>query len=957
MGVEYINPQWRLPNEKTGNNQSYSMDFDGSNYIEIDSIGPTISAMTEISISTWIKTTTTTSGYVFFAGKYVDGYLGYFVRNTGILSGVVDLLSGNLSQVESTVAVNDGSWHNIILTFTNSSQEVKIYIDGSFNNSHAGTGTIPTNIIYADIGQRSYNNDFRFNGKIDGVSIFDYALPATGSNSVATLYNSGTPFNPMALSSPPIAYYPLGNAAHMGSNYLTPNGALQDYVFDFDSSNNNYINCGDSDIFSFGNETTDSPFSISAWINMTDATKFRIANKYSSSVGFEYIFTTSAADIIALNLYDESSGGRIGRKYNTPLTSYQGQWIHVVCTYDGTASSSGIKIYLNSSRVDDSSNDVSPYTAMENTTQPFLIGQQDGTYANGKISNTAIFNTELISSEVTTLYNYGSPIQTLANIPQNSNLKAWYKLDASEIYNSTSTEWSVDNNKYPSAYPSSLNFVSASSNYISLNSDFGLSGAAASTFSMWVNFTDLTNAGLILNSGGDNSGSDGLFIYSNTLYFMVNNNVSATISSFSSVVSTGKWYHICGVFSGGNYLKIYLNGVDTASTSTAQSTMSTSITNFVIANNHWYGYFNGSISNVSIWNTALTLAQVTEIYNNGTPSSLSSHSATSNLVSWYKLNNTTTGIQDSKGSNNGTNNGAAEYPGFVNTLAGDSSGMTQANLVTSDLLTTSSYSPYALAFDGNDYINCGNDSSLALTSNFSVSAWMKSSSQNSYAVAVAKSSGNNGFSLQMRKNGNRFAFNINDSTDAYAWKQAFYDGINPIDDGKWHHVVGTFDGSTIKIYVDNIKGTDASSGTMTANTGDFTIARQITSNALYFNGQISNVSYWNTVLTASQVREIYNEGLPSNLNTFSGTAPVAWWQLGSNSSFASNWTVLDEIGTNDGTSASMLENAIVDGVGTSSNGTSTNMGTATNISGSSPNGEGNSLSVNMTLANIAGGVN
>jgi len=45
----------------------------------------------------------------------------------------------------------------------------------------------------------------------------------------------------------------------------------------------------------------------------------------------------------------------------------------------------------------------------------------------------------------------------------------------------------------------------------------------------------------------------------------------------------------------------------------------------------------------------------------------------------------------------------------------------------------------------------------------------------------------------------------------------------------------------------------------------------------------------------------------------------------------------------------MLENAITDGVGTSGNGTSTNMGAATNISGSSPNGEGNCLSVNMGI--------
>ena len=111
-------------------------------------------------------------------------------------------------------------------------------------------------------------------------------------------------------------------------------------------------------------------------------------------------------------------------------------------------------------------------------------------------------------------------------------------------------------------------------------------------------------------------------------------------------------------------------------------------------------------------------------------------------------------------------------------------------------------------------------------------------------------------------------------------------------------------------------------------------------------------------MSASQVREIYNEGRPSNLHNFSGTAPVAWWQLGSNSSWTSPaWTVLDEIGSNNGTSSSMLDNAIVDGVGTSSNGVSTGMGLANNISGSSPNGEGNSLSVNMTLANIASGVN
>ena len=35
-----------------------------------------------------------------------------------------------------------------------------------------------------------------------------------------------------------------------------------------------YIDVGDSDSFSFGNGATDSPFSISAWVNMIDATNF-----------------------------------------------------------------------------------------------------------------------------------------------------------------------------------------------------------------------------------------------------------------------------------------------------------------------------------------------------------------------------------------------------------------------------------------------------------------------------------------------------------------------------------------------------------------------------------------------------------------------------------------------------------------------------------------------------------
>ena len=69
-----------------------------------------------------------------------------------------------------------------------------------------------------------------FNGQITEVSIFDYAL---SSSQVTTLWGGGTSVsNPMALPSPPIAYYPLGTSAWNG-NFLAENNAIGDYVFDF----------------------------------------------------------------------------------------------------------------------------------------------------------------------------------------------------------------------------------------------------------------------------------------------------------------------------------------------------------------------------------------------------------------------------------------------------------------------------------------------------------------------------------------------------------------------------------------------------------------------------------------------------------------------------------------------------------------------------------------------------
>ena len=113
---------------------------------------------------------------------------------------------------------------------------------------------------------------------------------------------------------------------------------------------------------------------------------------------------------------------------------------------------------------------------------------------------------------------------------------------------------------------------------------------------------------------------------------------------------------------------------------------------------------------------------------------------------------------------------------------------------------------------------------------------------------------------------------------------------------------------------------------------------------------MSNLSVWNTALTASQVREIYNEGLPGNLNSHSAYSNlVSWWQLGENSSFdGANWIVADEKGSNNGTSTGMPIGALTNGVGTTANGVSNGMA-AEDLIGDAPYSTANAISSGMAV--------
>ena len=254
MSTQFTNRQWRLPNNENKDKQSnYSMDFDGSSYIDCGN-DSTLQITGDLTISMWFKTTST-SGYLVSDTPAIAGCYSILM---GGGNGQLWVRRGNGTSTETTQKTsntyNDGNWHNITLV---SDSTMRIYVDGVLDvqstintpSSIGGTTTVK-------IGGGFSN----FSGKLDAVAIFNYAL---SSSQVTTLYGSSSTGigNPMSLSPKPVAMYNLGDkSAFNGANYLVPNSSLKDYVFDFESGNTNFIKAFNVPV------TTFTECTISVWV-------------------------------------------------------------------------------------------------------------------------------------------------------------------------------------------------------------------------------------------------------------------------------------------------------------------------------------------------------------------------------------------------------------------------------------------------------------------------------------------------------------------------------------------------------------------------------------------------------------------------------------------------------------------------------------------------------------------
>ena len=171
---------------------------------------------------------------------------------------------------------------------------------------------------------------------------------------------------------------------------------------EFDGTDD-YVDMGD--VLDF--ERTDA-FSISLWFKRTrtGVSEFLVAKQENSGnlKGYTIILPSNDNRVTFLLRNNPASSGRLIVDGTTAITDTN--WHHTVVTYDGSSSTSGVKIYLDGS--DDTGAVQGTLSATTVNSIPFQIGARNGgNEFSGKIDEVAVFGSELSASNVTSIYNGG----------------------------------------------------------------------------------------------------------------------------------------------------------------------------------------------------------------------------------------------------------------------------------------------------------------------------------------------------------------------------------------------------------------------------------------------------------------------------------------------------------------------------------------------------------------------
>ena len=663
-----------------------SLFFDGvDEHIETSTTYSELDGDTKLSLSIWIKPIsgspfleyivsnprdTTANNSQFALTLYEGSNISFNVQ-----SRTSQYVAANIS------AINYGQWNHVLVCVDlnrPTGTEGIMFINGVDETTTSAMGTLTsfytaTDVLHIGIDANGGFN--RYNGYLDELAIWAGQDLRT---SVATIWNNGKPAD--LTGTKPTSWYRAGeNSTFSYPQILMPEDTnknkVSKYSLNFD---------GSFDLITMGNvlnlqdDGTES-YSISCWFKTTStATQMLVAKQLNASPynGYNLYLDSNR---IKFSFGTLSGSAYIqGQSSSILSTITDGNWHHLVITYDGTQDITGFNLYYD--------NSPTAITALNNNTPSNLQGNADfmigsrgiasGSYGlsfNGNIDEVAFWTTELSQTTVSSIYNNGVPTDIASLYP--TRLEGYWKLgeEAKDV-----NTWLVPNSALSNFSKYSFNFDGVD-DYVEVANNTTIARTQNISYSIWVNLVDGTARQYLVGNWNSSNGGTGLAIEtSNILVFQLGDGTNdsyfnSRVTNFTTYAPNNTWNHILATWDGTD-AKIYINGTlrntwtPTSLTISNWSTFHIARRSATTVNN----LTNGKLDEIALWDSGLSAAAVTAIYNGGKPKDLSGNSP----ISWWRMGEEATYDGTSNqftipDQGSGGNTGTSSNTMLLETLVGD----------------------------------------------------------------------------------------------------------------------------------------------------------------------------------------------------------------------------------------------------------------------------------------------
>jgi hypothetical protein len=915
---------WTFSNRRWG---AGALMFDGSNDYVALADNASFKPTTAITIEAWIKPNTLPGvAAIIIDHQSATPYYGYsfWMMPSGKLNFQTYTGAGPYTALAGNTALTLGSWHHVVAIYDGTVQS--LYVDGKIDGSEAKSGTLTyTASVAPTIGSNYSGTNYFFTGTIDALRLYSRALSAaeilsnynstnldmqTRSSSDGSTWEAWKPYAPETAiasydgpymypisESGLVSYWPMDEPS--GANVDDPTGnndgtATGTTVLPGQFANARTFN-GSSDYVSMGDtaslDITGNTITLSCWVKISAHQAWGgicgKGNDITATSAYQLMFNNTDNSIY-WTVYTTSGGSVLSTK-----TISDGEWHHVVGTYDGSLGSNQQKLYIDGAL----ENQGNLTGNINNSADPFMVGRYNtaGRFVTGVIDEVKVYNTALSAATIQQQYLAGSSNTTTFHpstdtvIKQEGSASQKISLGSSQVDSSTIGYWHLDETGGTGAY---LKDASNNANHATPTGTTPVDGISSKACS----FNGSSDKVSVTNSGNFDlttytweawiqptwvSGSNGynptvMALRNGTptrLSMHIRDNYSAVdffngtgSGTVTYAFAPNQWSHIAMTYNSGT-IYFYVNGIQINSTTSTQSGNTT--LPFVIGSNNTGEWFKGTIDEVKVSSVVKTADEIAENYRIGrdhrvrlgfTATDLSSatrlpfYIASDRVGTPFELTIGESAFANGDPDPNTVGLWHLDEAAGSGAYLKDSSGYGNHGTPTSTTSITGKTGK-GRYFNGSSYIAAADSDSLDLTTAGTISVWAYKTSQSYYQGYISKAH-TSAYQLLDYDTTGRIVLRWGSDND-----NIITDEIVPT--GQWTHVVGVYDGSYLYIY---INGRLSKQQTYTTNAVTNTTAFRIGArdDGYYFNGNLDEARVDNIARTADEIRQAYEMGKRSH---------------------------------------------------------------------------------------------